>query len=513
MGSLIFRRCADGDFVERLRLAALPTLLLAFLLHIAIGVTTRPFSDWDTVRLTPVLALWHGYPLYPTLNEGPAISFCYGPVSALVYLPVVTLQSPTSVVIAGALLTVILILAPVLWVHLDRRIVGADSSTDGVMGFMAFCGLAFMSPALSYSLYSPAHDGVALSLGAIATGVLCRRPAHGGATPLKSLMISACVAVLCVWAKQTMVPILLALPVFVLLADSARNCLRYVLLLALFGTGISLLFLTTFGSEGLILNMFELPRQHPRQMGLLESLSAFLPAFSVFGVVLLFVLLVFAQSDQLPGGLAGYRQSNAVRGFLAFIIVGVSELPAGIIGYTKLGGYVNSFSLPLYYCGIATTLVLSGFSRAPVTGPHSPVKRRIAQALLVSIAFVHVLLPGWLGDLQADFRHNPLEAAFEYEKKYPGKAYFPWNTLSVLMAGGKAYHAEDGLISLRMAGMKLPSPQSRAFLPADANLVALPPNYPTNWTKGLVLEYLSDYRRRVAVDELPGWTVFEREPR
>src|SRR5262249_49698039 len=81
------------------------------------------------------------------------------------------------------------------------------------------------------------------------------------------------------------------------------------------------------------------------------------------------------------------------------------------------------------------------------------------------------------------------------------------------MAGGKVYHAEDGIISLAMAGRDLTVDEFFAHLPPQATLLALPPNYPAPWTNLRIQRVLPQFRRPVKIDDLPGWSVFERDSR
>src|SRR5207247_882657 len=142
--------------------------------------------------------------------------------------------------LASATITVILMLTPVLWIHLDREATDPKRVMDRLMGFLAFAGFVFLLPSLSYSLFSPAHDAVALGFGAIATAGLCRRQANTGAA---HHLVSAVAAILSVWAKQTMIALVFALPLYVVFADGILMCRSDVCFVFFIGVDLCRVFL------------------------------------------------------------------------------------------------------------------------------------------------------------------------------------------------------------------------------------------------------------------------------
>jgi hypothetical protein len=503
--AFIYRRLAGRSFLDRLMYASIPLLLTACAVRILLGIAARPYSEWDTVRLTPVFAFWQGSALYPTPDTGPLISYCYGPVSALAYLPVVMSPTPTIAVLAAAALTVFLLLAPVLWILYDCQ-PSPKQWLDAVVAFLAFCGIAFILPSLSYSLFSPAHDAVALGLGGIATAVVCRGRPNLGTVPL---VISAITAVLSVWSKQTMVPLLVALPLFVLVTCGVRAVQRYVGLIAVFGIVSALLFAAVFGYDGLILNLFEIPLDHVRDKKLTDAIRYFQSELPVVVIVLVFAMLYVGSRYQANSNEPVRPRTSGY--WLAFVTVGLMLVPSGLAAYIKLGGGENSFSFPLYFLAIGATVLLTELKKPSAVPEQKLIDCRVAQGMLLACGCL--LLGGPVLSLKILEKANyadPLEAAFAFEKKYPGKAYFPWNTLSVVMASGNVYHAEDGILSLAMAGRDLNVDQFHRHLPTHATLLALPPNYPAYWTNRRIQRVLPEFQKPVTVDELPGWMVYER---
>jgi hypothetical protein len=399
------------------------------------------------------------------------------------------------------------LLAPVLWIHLDTWKTGSTQLIDCVLAFLVFAGFVCLLPSLTYSLFSPAHDAVALGLGAVATALLCRSKTSTG---LAGPLLSAVLATLAIWAKQTMIPLLVALPLYTLIRDGVPSCRRYIGFLAVFGIAVSLLCFFVFDHEGLILNMFEVPLWHIRDKSVWDAIWSFQFEFPVVTSLLIFGLLGcswWKTFDPVPES-----QSNSPHRWLAFVLLGILEVPAGIAAYTKMGGSVNSFSFPIYYLAIGATLLVSKIGKSAGKDERLSFHRRVAQAALLSYSSILIFAPILQIKAHESATYaDPLQAAFAFEKNHPGEAYFPWNSLSVMMAGGRLYHTEDGIISLAMAGKDLSVEQFRAHLPPHATLLALPPNYPAYWTNRRINRVLPEFSRQITVDELPGWQVYERE--
>ena len=493
--------------LDRLITASMPVVGIVLASRLTLEIAARPWNDWDPVRLAPVFALWHGHPLYPTPATGPPLSYCYGPVSALAYLPVVVATTPTAALLVAATMSVLFMLGPVLWLYLDRRILGPRRALDGVLAFMAVTAILLGTPALTYSLFSPVHDAVALGLGAIAAGVACRRRADDG--PM-SLAVSAVAAVLAVWAKQTMVPLLIALPIYVLVVEGRRSCVQYVTFVGAAGLAVSLLFFATFDRSGLLLNMFEVPSRHPVDKSLHDVLGALALQILYSGLAVALIGIALLSVRGIRTG--DRRERSSVGPWLAFVLIGVLQTPLALLAFAKLGGDLNAFSSVLYHFAIGTGLLLLQLDVPRTATQTSGATFRIGKVWLLALAVLALVAPRRVTPGLDTTRPNPSEAAFAFERKHPGRAYFPWNTLSVVMADGRAYAAEDGVLShTRMAGLPVSAERLRAHLPPDAKLLAFPPNYPVRWTGDFMREQLPEFRRPVRVRELPGWRCLKRD--
>jgi hypothetical protein len=101
---------------------------------------------------------------------------------------------------------------------------------------------------------------------------------------------------------------------------------------------------------------------------------------------------------------------------------------------------------------------------------------------------------------------NAQEVAFEYARRHPGTAYFPWNPLATLLAEGRADHFDYGLYDRELAGFPVSPERVRVGIPARMKYVCFPPKAPSEFVR----KYLPMFSRRVEIGELPGWACYER---
>jgi len=108
-----------------------------------------------------------------------------------------------------------------------------------------------------------------------------------------------------------------------------------------------------------------------------------------------------------------------------------------------------------------------------------------------------------------DRRHRPefanqQELAYQYAKKNPGQVYYPWNTLSTLLAEGRVYHFEYGLQDRELAATRSPTLHFRRFVPPKLRQVCFPPARQDEWT----MRYLKEFTRRVEIQGTAGWICY-----
>ncbi|HVT90210.1 MAG TPA: hypothetical protein VHD56_15265 [Tepidisphaeraceae bacterium] len=96
--------------------------------------------------------------------------------------------------------------------------------------------------------------------------------------------------------------------------------------------------------------------------------------------------------------------------------------------------------------------------------------------------------------------------AYQFSLENPEKAYFPWNPLATLMSDNRYYVFDYGAVDLFMAGDFISDQRLRQYTPADMQYVI----YPAYWESESMHRRLSNYSRRVALPQLPGWNVYVR---
>lgn len=196
---------------------------------------------------------------------------------------------------------------------------------------------------------------------------------------------------------------------------------------------------------------------------------------------------------------------------MLFVAVAVALIPFALLSRIKIGGHLNSYAHTLYFLSVAPCVLLldwharnreRGLDRANVA---------LKAALLVSpfcpLMAVNTNLLNQYNTLPPATM-NAQEVAYRYALNHPGEAYFPWNPLSSLMAEGKAYHFEPGMMDRELGGVA-PSPSHfHRYLPDRLRLVAYAPGQSMQWS---MMKYLGkEFNRRDEVKELPGWVCYER---
>jgi hypothetical protein len=183
--------------------------------------------------------------------------------------------------------------------------------------------------------------------------------------------------------------------------------------------------------------------------------------------------------------------------------------PSSILGYVKIGGYVNNFSLTHFFLAmLVAVLLIRVYERALALAP--PLA-----PFLLSLACIGALWPLSQQFLQkrvqeenfvviAKARANEQELAYNFARQNPGVAYFPWNNLSTLLAEGKLYHFAWGYQDREEAHSPPSHEQIRAHLPEKVQVIGFGPRHQDE----LTLKYLPPTQYRGTNDQLPGFTMY-----
>jgi hypothetical protein len=456
----------------------------------------RSVADWrwNDVRLARGIALGYGYPLYPGRDSmKPIIGTMHGPVAHLLYACLTVLKNPTLLLIAGCTLSCLLYFGTVLWLHLrtGRRLAGA-------YGFFACTALMLASPGGRYSGLTVHVDALAICFAVVAGGMLAM-----GEPGNRALTASAILAMLSVATKQTMAPAAIALPCFVLMVYGKRTCARYVATQVAASAAICLAMLAMFRPpRDLLFNTFTLGIRQPSTGAiatrLMEGLFLLRGEIAAAAAPLLLLIAVVALSQ------GNVREKIANHRWLVFLWMAMLELPMELRAWITTGVVVNHLSLITLFVGLGTTLGLVQLSK-PDEDAKGAWTGFAARALLIGMLLANVALPYEIfRDLRL-VRTSTTQVAYNYERRHPGRAYFPLNPLATLLAEGRLTHFDPALYNRELAGFPVSQEQLAAGIPAGCELVAYPPRQIPR--AAILATFLND-KPLVQEPGLRGWRVY-----
>jgi hypothetical protein len=457
------------------------------------GVLRAPFFGWNGARLAPTFALVNGYRLYYPDGAGPVLNTIYGPVTALAYLPATLAPSPTGALLIASVMSLLLTLAPPAWLMMRTGRWGV-----GGAALLCFGLLAMHSYPVKYAAFCVHADAPALGLAGLACAAVCLRR---NAAEWKWLGASAALAVLSVWAKQTMALMPVALAVGVWWLFGAASVKRYLLALGIAGAAVTIVCVSVFGWEPLFFNLVKVPTHHPWQGDRIGCLLQAVEEMAVASVCPLAIIVI--------GFLVRRRWGSPVGRWPLFAMVGAANAPAALLNLVKAGGDLNALSVLVYFWLLAAVLLLVETAMAECHRLAGVAK----VALAVLLAGLLVGTPVRLGKLPSVWRslaNNQQERACRILRENPGRLYFPDNPLAHLMAEHRLYHLSYGLIDRKLGGFPVSDRQFRAHLPPAMNTVVFgslcaPADKETQET---VLRYLPDWAFRGK--DAFGWTIYTR---
>jgi hypothetical protein len=476
--------------IDRTLAMGAPVVGLLILAALCSGVLENvAVWHWNDVRLARGVALWYGYGLYPGRDSNvPIIGTMHGPVPHLLYSCLAFLKNPTWLLVAGCALSCILYFGAVLWVH-----VRGGAKLAGVYGFAACAALLLASPGARYAGLSVHVDALATCFAVLAAGILVRKEALG----TRALVASAVLAMLSVASKQTMAPVAIALPCFALMVDGKRAFLRYVAVQVAASVAIFAAMLALFRPpSALLFNTFTLAIGQPFVGSIfprmVQGLYDVRSELAAAGAPLILLIALCALT---PGSI---REKIAKHRWLVFLWMAALQLPLELRAWSTEGADVNHLSVVILFVALATTLGLVELWKSDTTG-------LVARALLAGMLLAHLPLAfGIRHDLRT-VRTNPTQVAFNYEREHPGRAYFPFNPLAVLLADGKLTHFDHALFNREIAGFATSPEQFAAGFPSGCALVAYPPGGAPH--AAMIRALVED---QPSVDEpgLRGWNVY-----
>ena len=501
-GLRIYHRGYNNEPVYRIGASLLPSLLtITALVYYCIWVS-MPSIPWNAARLAVSVAFAKGYQLYYTSNEGPILSLIAGPVTPLVFLPSAIASSPQGVLFIGGFINLLLILAPLLvlhWVPIDRT---PKASVGKWLGFLFSAAIILLTDDFYFTTSFLHSDQPAFGLGLLSCVALLmylRRRKH------KYIVTAALLATLAVYAKQVIIMLIPAQLVYLVLAAGWREFRQYFLWLLCLGLVASTLFIFVFGVGPMWFNMFVVPYNHPWEGDFWMFVARWAEAninLSVPWMIGLMAVLVSVGS---------YRKEISVKNswwvenpWLFLFLIALFLQPIGALAMIKKGGGHNSYHT--YYFAIAGAgLVIS----AAFDWDRWPEFQRIIRQFCLITTAITVFLAGIM--VWTMMRMPPIpgrcheQEAWEMALNYPNEIYFPWNTLACLLADGKLYHFDYGVLDRDLAGFRPSAKHVHQGLPSRMRWVLYPSNSMTRFMLRLLPEFKLTRR-------LPGdWDVFERE--
>ncbi|CAN5589312.1 hypothetical protein BH09PLA1_BH09PLA1_21570 [soil metagenome] len=490
---------ARGNRVRSALLALAPIASGVVLWSACYAVAAAPLFDWNAGKIAPVVAMVRGqpqnYPLYQSPGDGVMTAWIYGPVPALLFLPAALFSRPTDVIMTGVAINALAVLLPVLCLHarLARSRSFAILSTVLVIAFCLQC------ESLRRAVFMITPDGPAIGLSVLSCAMLL-----GRRTTLHLIGSATCIT-LAVWCKQTIAPATIVAPIFLALVDGPRAAMKYVaLLLAVFAI-VSLVLIASFGWENLYFHMITIPRLHPwrdesrgKTFALIIGLRDLLFDGAPMSVALIVVAAIGGKT----------LRGLAIRsGWIMLPMTAIALVPGSVLGYVKVGGFLNNFAMTTLFILLAASVAASAIIREMKT-IHAPtmVRAAICGAIIayaVNIALVRRDLPAMASRISNPYA-NDQEIVYRFAVKHPQTGYFPWNNLSTLLAEGRLYHFEWGIRDRYDAGIQPTSGQVVDHLPARIRFIAFPDSAQSEFARNL----FRLATREIKDDNLPGFVIY-----
>jgi hypothetical protein len=464
--------------------------------------------DWNAAKLAPIVAMTRGYSLYQDPKTGVMTAWIYGPVPALLFLPAAIAKRPTTAILIGELINIVVALGPAVWLLL--RASSRQARWFAWLAFLVFIWITMSHESLRRAVYMIGPDAPTLALIACAIAILWRSPRS-----LLHMSIAACCAVLACWCKQSALPVLIVFPLYLWLSEGPIPAITQAVLIGMAAVVISVVFVLSFGASNMWFHMVTLSAGHAwrgaAQSGKFWAMSAAVQDLlvDVIPTIAMVVALLLIEWYLLPDARArDHREWFRRNPWTMLVGAALVLTPSALLGYVKIGGYVNNFSLCHYFLGLLVALLLIRlYERAN--------DNAAIASLLLALACLGALWPMPEQFLQkrvqeenfmviARARDNEQELVYDFAKKNPGLAYFPWNNLSTLLADGKLYHFSWGYIDRDEAHLR-PSPeQIRRHLPDKVQIIGFGPRHQDE----LALRFLPPTQFKGTHDQLPGFTLY-----
>lgn len=428
-----------SDTANRVEIALIAALGAALVAWLWICINSYTLSYWNEVRLAPTFMWWHGANPYPGPGESPVTTWIYGPVSLLFFTPAVAAADTFNALLVAAWINLSLTLLPLY------ALLRVTSKTDAVP-------VTILALILSLALWPASHlilglaDNMAVALGLLSLALLGEHPAS--VPPKRTLWLLAFAGSLALWSKPTELGPILGQLLWLALRHGRTIALGQTLRMAAAGGICGILFITAFGAEGLLYNVFVIPSRIPAA-DLWEKAAS--PVY--IHIIALYVLLPFGLI--VPKWRQWLFTAHPAQAACWFFLL---SLPFNIAGFTTIGGNTNSLHGCVY---LLPWLALMAARRS----------RWLPSALII-LALALQIQPLLRTLPELGTARQTLASAEKLAALAPAQIYFPWNPLITFYSERRFYHAEDGLLTRSLTGEKISREMLFSGLPPSFNFIA-----------------------------------------
>ncbi|GET44203.1 hypothetical protein [Microseira wollei] len=542
----IFKKLNTWEIIDRFIAAITPLAVLAVISIMLIMILQIPFNIWNNNRLTPAFALAYDYKFFNAEASGPILSWMYGPIAAIAYLPSTLAKSPTVALIIAGIISIMFFFTPILLLgfKLNKNLKDLKILLFSFVVFAVVFLMVAESPGLNSAAFTIHADAPSLGLAGAACIVLYYSRSKTNDIP--RLLLSSMLAILAIWTKQNLLPLPLALLTYILLADSYQKFKHYAFCFLFSGVAVSLGFIYYFGADYLYFTMLKYPSSWPWVGSLIPGGYAESPLLTAlqlpdrikvlsiaayelvqFSFPFVLIIIFYCGYQVIVAKNTIYKWSS-LREWLSnnrwsmLLIVAIYMTPVSLLSRVKLGGAMNSLSVTLYFLLLAViAIVVEVFfslkynyssNKIEVIRSKELIKLAVLSITILLVSMVFLSSPEKLYSSLKRLPKNPVEVAYKYAKKYPNQVYFPQIPLSSIMADSKLYHSFNGLYDRDLVKFKKLTITQKHFLeyvPSDMKIVAF---YNPQKIE-VIMNYLPDFSQKITIDELPKWVVFIQENR
>jgi hypothetical protein len=162
-------------------------------------------------------------------------------------------------------------------------------------------------------------------------------------------------------------------------------------------------------------------------------------------LALLLALIIVATAAGLlrdAGSAKTWRSWLRENGWVVLPLSAIVLIPSSILGFVKIGGYVNNFALSHAFFALGATVGIAALWPLIQQPALAWLARSGLCAMIIARGVQVLLAEDNISNMLHTIRFikdNPQQIVYDYAQKYPAAGYFPWHNLPTLLADGKLY--------------------------------------------------------------------------